>query len=68
MKPEGAIPNQNYFQVKINVDLSRKFMFLSSPNTFVFSTSLNNLKIKMYKTIMLPVLRYVKGETRAKDI
>jgi hypothetical protein len=35
---------------------SRKFV-LFSPNNFVFSTS-KNLKIKTYKTIILPVLLY----------
>ena len=31
-------------------------MLLFSPNTFVFSTSTKNLKTKMYKTIILPIV------------
>ena len=33
-------------------------MLLFSPNTFVFSTLSKNLKIKIYKTIILPVVLY----------
>ena len=33
-------------------------MLLFSPNTFVFSASSKNLKIKIYKTIILPVVLY----------
>ena len=33
-------------------------MLLFITNTFVFSTSLENLKIKIYKTIILPVVLY----------
>ena len=44
-------------------------MLLFSPNIFVFSTSLKNLKIKMYKTIVIATMtvRIIPIELMIKD-